>query len=62
MILDELKERIHKRCNSNFHFDTLDWNVRVWIAEMCNIIDEKLTEKEDTSAAKNEKRWEEAEK
>jgi len=39
--LRDLKRRLDK-ANSNFHFDNLDWNVRVAFAELCKIVDERL--------------------
>ncbi|KKL70910.1 hypothetical protein LCGC14_2100230 [marine sediment metagenome] len=49
---EKLKDKIHSRSNSNFHFDKLDWEVQVWIKGLCEIIDEgkfiNITMKEDS--------------
>ena len=36
----QLKRRIDKNYNSNFRYDRLDWVSRVWIQELCDLIDE----------------------
>jgi len=39
---EELREKIHSECNTNFHFDQLDWATKVRVRGLCDIIDEKL--------------------
>ena len=41
---EELKEKLESNSNSNFHINCLDWVARVWIQNMCDLIDEKLKE------------------
>jgi hypothetical protein len=44
-IFAELKSNIHQNHNSNFHFESLNWNTRIWIKKLCDIIDERLDNK-----------------
>jgi len=37
----ELKSKIHSKHNSNFHFDSLDGAIRIWIIGICTLIDER---------------------
>lgn len=46
-LFDELKNKIHKSCNSNFHFDKLSWETRVWMKALFRLLDEKFKEIED---------------
>jgi hypothetical protein len=38
--LKQLTDRIHKKHNSNFYWNNVHWPTRVWLAELCEIIDE----------------------
>jgi len=42
----ELEKSVKKSpgWNSNFGFQQLDWNTRVWLYAMCELIDKKLDE------------------
>ena len=46
---DDLEETIKKSTgyNSNFGFDRIDWTTRIWIYEMCQLIDKKLDEMDE---------------
>lgn len=43
-LIIELKNKMNSRHNSNFHFDNLNWNTRVALADLCEILDERLKE------------------
>ena len=43
---EELKEKVESTTNSNFRVGCLDWITIVWIRNMCDLIDEKLKDKE----------------
>lgn len=44
-LFEELKEKVHKNNNSNFHFDKLEWVAQVWIKNLCDMFEEKLKTK-----------------
>lgn len=43
-ILMETKHIIESTTNGNFHFDRLDWTTQVWLAKLCDTIDDRLEE------------------
>ena len=40
-LFQKLINKIHKNYPITYRFDNLDWNVKVWITKLCDIIDEK---------------------
>lgn len=52
--LRQLKDRIHSNYNSNAYWGHVHWPTRVWLAELCEIIDELRQVKEgETDNAKS---------
>lgn len=44
-LFEELRDTIHKKHNSNFHFDRLNWVAGLWISTLCTLFEQKLKER-----------------
>ena len=41
-VFEEVSKNVIESTNYNFHFDRLEWSTKVWLKEMCAVIEKRL--------------------